>query len=83
MRTNVVLDDMLVEEAMRFSGLTTKRAVIEEALRLLVRLKSLRSLRGQIAGGGTQPAARTTALGRRLGGHGEIAIFPKDSDKGR
>ena len=40
MRTNVVLDDKLVEEAMRCSGLTTKRAVIEEALRLLVRLKS-------------------------------------------
>ena len=40
MRTNVVLDDKLVEEAMRYSGLTTKRAVIEEALRLLVRLKS-------------------------------------------
>ena len=51
MRTNVVLDDKLVEEAMRYSGLTTKRAVIEEALRLLVRLKSqeeVRSLRGQL-----------------------------------
>ena len=48
MRTTVVLDDKLVEDAMRFTGLTTKRAVIEEALRLLVRLKSqemVRSLR--------------------------------------
>ena len=36
---------------MRFTGLTTKRAVIEEALRLLVRLKSqeeVRNLRGQL-----------------------------------
>lgn len=51
MRTNVVLDDKLVEEAMRFTGLTTKRALIEEALRLLVRLKSqegVRNLRGQL-----------------------------------
>ena len=51
MRTNVVLDDKLVEDAMRYTGLTTKRAVIEEALRLLVRLKSqeeVRSLRGQL-----------------------------------
>jgi Arc/MetJ family transcription regulator len=51
LRTNVVLDDKLVEEAMRFTDLTTKRAVIEEALRLLVRLKSqeeVRNLRGQL-----------------------------------
>lgn len=51
MRTNVVLDDSLVEEAMRYTGLTTKKAVIEEALRTLVRLKAqeaVRSLRGQL-----------------------------------
>ena len=36
---------------MRFTGLTTKRAVIEEALRLLVRLKSQEevcNLRGKL-----------------------------------
>lgn len=51
MRTNVVLDDKLVEEGMRLTGLTTKRAVIDEALRLLVRLKSqeeVRNLRGKL-----------------------------------
>lgn len=51
MRTNVVLDDKLVEDAMRYTGLTTKQAVIEEALQLLVRLKlqeEVRSLRGQL-----------------------------------
>ena len=51
MRTYVVLDDKLLEDAMRYTGLTTKRAVIEEALRLLVRLKSqeeVRSLHGQL-----------------------------------
>jgi Arc/MetJ family transcription regulator len=40
----------LVAAAMRYTGLMTKRAVIEEALRTLVRLKaqeSVRSLRGQ------------------------------------
>ena len=36
MRTNVVLDDKLVEEAMRCSGLTTKREVIEEALHVFL-----------------------------------------------
>ena len=36
MRTNVVIDDRLMSEAMKTSGLPTKRAVIEEALRLMV-----------------------------------------------
>ena len=51
MCTNIVLDDDLMAEAMRCTGLTTKRAVIEEALRTLVRLKaqeSIRSLRGKL-----------------------------------
>ena len=39
MRTNIVLDDELVDEAVRRTGLKTKRAVVEEALRKLIRLK--------------------------------------------
>lgn len=61
MRTNVVLDDKLVEEGMRLTGLTTKRAVIEEALRLLVRLKSqeeVRDLRGKLRWEGDLEAMR-------------------------
>ena len=51
MRTNVVIDETLMAEAMRCSGLPTKKAVIEEALRMLVRLKSqerIRDLRGKL-----------------------------------
>ena len=40
MRIHVVVDDELMARAMESSGLGTKRAVIEEALRTLVRLKS-------------------------------------------
>jgi Arc/MetJ family transcription regulator len=40
MRTNIVIDDELLNEAMRLSGLTTKRAVVEEGLRKLIRLKN-------------------------------------------
>jgi Arc/MetJ family transcription regulator len=36
MRTNVFIDDALLSEAMELSGQRTKRAVIEEALKLLV-----------------------------------------------
>jgi Arc/MetJ family transcription regulator len=38
-RTNVVLDDELVREAMELTGIATKRALLEEALRKLIRLK--------------------------------------------
>jgi Arc/MetJ family transcription regulator len=40
MRTNIVIDDELLAEAMRLSGLKTKRAVVEEGLRKLIRLKA-------------------------------------------
>jgi Arc/MetJ family transcription regulator len=51
MRTNVVIDDELMAEALESTGLNTKKAVIEEALRTLVRLRKqeqVRSLRGKL-----------------------------------
>jgi Arc/MetJ family transcription regulator len=38
-RTNIDIDDALIAEAMAASGLTTKKAVVEEALRRLVHQK--------------------------------------------
>jgi Arc/MetJ family transcription regulator len=50
MRTNIEIDDELLSQAMRATGLSTKRATVEEGLRLLVRLrkqaKALASLKG-------------------------------------
>jgi len=37
MRTNIEIDDQLVDQAMRSSGARTKRAVVEAGLRLLVK----------------------------------------------
>jgi Arc/MetJ family transcription regulator len=51
MRTNIVIDDKLISEAMRLSGAPTKRQVVEDGLRLLVRLKSqerIRRARGKL-----------------------------------
>lgn len=51
MRTNIVLDDKLVQEAMQATGLATKRAVVEAGLRLLVQTraqKGIRRLRGKV-----------------------------------
>lgn len=44
MRTNIVLDDELVAEASRLSGIKTKRKLVDEALRQFVRSKKRRSL---------------------------------------
>lgn len=56
MRTNIVIDDGLMKEALKLSGLKTKRAAVEQALRLLVRLgrqKRIRGLRGSLTWEGT------------------------------
>jgi len=39
MRTNIDIDKGLMDEAQRLTGLKTKRAVVEEGLKTLVRLK--------------------------------------------
>lgn len=50
MRTNIDIDDELLARAQRASGQRTKKATVEQALRLLVRMghqQSLRDMRGQ------------------------------------
>jgi Arc/MetJ family transcription regulator len=52
MRTNIVIDDRLIRQAMRASRLKTKRAVVEAGLRLLVQVHAqtaVRRLRGKVA----------------------------------
>jgi Arc/MetJ family transcription regulator len=39
MRTNIEIDDALMAEAQKLSGHATKRQTVEEALRLMVRLR--------------------------------------------
>ena len=50
MRTNIEIDDELLSQAMKATGLSTKRATVEEGLRLLVRVRgqtrALADLRG-------------------------------------
>lgn len=51
MRTNIVIDDKLIREAMQEGGHKTKRATIDDALRVYVRFKKqarIRRLRGKI-----------------------------------
>jgi Arc/MetJ family transcription regulator len=51
MRTNIDIDDKLMADAQRLTGLPTKKAVVEEALKLLVQLRNqarIRELRGKV-----------------------------------
>jgi Arc/MetJ family transcription regulator len=51
MRTNIVLDEELINRARQLTGIKTKKQVIQEALRLLIQLREqeqVRSLRGKL-----------------------------------
>jgi Arc/MetJ family transcription regulator len=66
MRTNVVLDESLVEKAKVLTGIKTTRAVIDEALRLLIRMhgqNQVRDLRGQIPWEGDLTLLREARVG--------------------
>lgn len=51
MRTNIEIDNRLMAEAMKAGGLKTKRATVEEGLRLLVQTRAqgrIRKWRGKL-----------------------------------
>ena len=67
MRTNIDIDDQLMRQAMRSSGAASKRAVVEEALRLLVQTRaqaSIRRLRGKVPWDGDISASRLERTGK-------------------
>ena len=62
MRTNIVIDDRLMHEALRSTGLKTKREIVELGLQTLVRLRKqeeIRKLRGKLQWQGDLDAMRT------------------------
>jgi Arc/MetJ family transcription regulator len=51
MRTNIVIDDELMANAFKATGLTTKKDVVEQGLKLLVmrnKQQGIRNLRGKV-----------------------------------
>lgn len=61
MRTNIVIDDQLMQRALATSGYRTKREAVEAGLRLLVRLKEqerIREARGKLPWEGDLEAMR-------------------------
>jgi Arc/MetJ family transcription regulator len=61
MRTNIVIDDRLMADALRASGVRTKREAVELGLQTLIRVhrqEGLRSLRGKLNWEGDLDAMR-------------------------
>lgn len=56
MKTNINIDDRLLEEAQRLTGLKSKSALIREALRALIERDSARRL---VRLGGSEPKLET------------------------
>jgi Arc/MetJ family transcription regulator len=51
MRTNIILDEDLINRARQLTGIKTKKQVIQEALRLLIQIReqeNVRALRGKL-----------------------------------
>ena len=62
MRTNIVIDDELMRETLRLTGLKTKREAVELGLRTLVGLRrqaQVRRFRGKLAWRGDLDGMRT------------------------
>ncbi len=60
-RTNIVIDDKLMADALRATGLKTKREAVELGLKTLLRLKQqsdIKKLRGKITWEGDLDAMR-------------------------
>ncbi len=64
MRTNIVIDDALMERAMKLAGTRTKRETVERGLKLLIRLgqqERIRTARGKLRWRGDLDAMRRDA----------------------
>ena len=62
MRTNIVIDDHLMNQALTLSGFKTKKETVEEALRLLISLRNqagIRNFRGKLNWEGNLNEMRT------------------------
>ncbi|MBU0953901.1 MAG: type II toxin-antitoxin system VapB family antitoxin [Spirochaetes bacterium] len=62
MRTNIVIDDQLMNEALKISGYKTKKETVEEGLKLLIAIKNqsrVRKYRGSLSWEGDLDAMRS------------------------
>lgn len=63
MRTNIVIDDKLMDDALKATGLGTKREAVELGLKTLIKLKKqegIKAFRGRLQWEGNLEEMRTT-----------------------
>ncbi|HET8551646.1 MAG TPA: type II toxin-antitoxin system VapB family antitoxin [Gammaproteobacteria bacterium] len=66
MRTNIVIDDKLMQDTLRVTGLKTKREAVEMGLRTLLRLRrqeEIRRFRGKLDWQGNLDEMRADRFG--------------------
>lgn len=64
MRTNIIIDDTLMTDALKASGVKTKKEAVELGLRTLIKLnqqRQLRSMKGRLEWQGDLDAMRSDA----------------------
>ena len=62
MRTNIVIDDELINSVMKLTGIRTKREAVERGLKTLLRLQTqgdIKSYRGKLDWSGNLEELRT------------------------
>lgn len=62
MRTNIMIDDNLMDNALKLTGLKTKRETVELGLKTLIQLKKqeqIRNFRGKLSWDGDLEQMRT------------------------
>ncbi len=63
MRTNIEIDDRLIDEAKKATGISTKKKTVEAGLKMLIQVHgqtAIRRLRGKIAWEGNLDELRTS-----------------------
>ena len=63
MRTNIVIDDKLMDDALEATGLTTKKEAVEMGLKALIRMKKqekIRKYKGKLSWEGDLSEMRKT-----------------------
>lgn len=62
MRTNIIIDDNLMADALKLTGLKTKREAVELGLKMLIKIKkqeNIKSYRGKLRWEGDLDEMRT------------------------
>ena len=67
MRTNIVIDDKLMRETLRLTGLKTKREAVELGLRTLIRLRKQGNAEADAQSGRAWPAKLPVSCDRSHG----------------